>query len=755
MKRIALLILSFTCFTAFAQQGIMSGRVINSQGSPIGDATIVNTQNNQTYTANPEGVFSLENVCVSQKLRLIISAPGFKSLDTSFTLASSGKMVILVLHPISDKMLEEVVVSGSREAMYRANVAQKIEVISGKMFRVAGAVTMGEGLCFSPGLRVETNCQTCNFTQLRMNGLAGDYSQILVNSRPLFTGLTGLYGLDQFPPSVIERIEVIRGGGSVLYGANAIAGTVNIITRKPVANETDIELTGRLVGGKATGYNLTAVSSLIGNGGKSGVTFNINARQQQPFDANNDGFSEIPKISGLNAGINAFKTWRERHELEIWTYAIAEERFGGDNLSGPPELTTQSEFRRQLTTMGGADYKYLQKDGNGSLRFYTSGQFTQRRHYTGINGEDGWGNTRAGTFQLGGQWNRRWKHGRWRHAFVSGAEAIADNTFDEIKAFNYLIDQQTRQIGIFIQDDLSIGERWKLSAGYRMNFHNFLETPVSTPRLSVQHLTPTGWNFRAGYAIGFKPPQAFEADMHIAFAGGGISRIVIDPALVSEKSQSWTASVTKTLSGEDYKWEWSMDGFYTKLANPFVLVENGLDSLGNLTLLRTNGPNAQVYGISLSARRVTTRGFEVDGGITMQRNFYDSAIVWSEEAESTANFLRTPNIYGYMLANVPLTKQLALNTTLTITGPMYVPHFGGAPGVPDDRLVHTQSFFDWSLRMIWKFKRLKGIQADVGVRNILNSYQSDFDTTKNRDSNFIYGPALPRTLQAGLRYSIR
>ena len=93
------------------------------------------------------------------------------------------------------------------------------------------ACNVAEGLKFQPGLRVETDCQTCNYTQLRMNGLAGGYSQILINGRPVFSPLTGLYGLEQLPSSMLERIEVVRGGASSTNGPGAIGGTVNIITR--------------------------------------------------------------------------------------------------------------------------------------------------------------------------------------------------------------------------------------------------------------------------------------------------------------------------------------------------------------------------------------------------------------------------------------------------------------------------------------------------------------------------------------------
>jgi outer membrane receptor for ferrienterochelin and colicins len=97
-------------------------------------------------------------------------------------------------------------------------------VLGKSTLQAVEANNIAEGLNFQPGLRVETDCQTCNYTQLRMNGLGGSYSQILMNSRPIFSPLIGLYGLEQIPASMVERIEVVRGGGSALYALVLLVG---------------------------------------------------------------------------------------------------------------------------------------------------------------------------------------------------------------------------------------------------------------------------------------------------------------------------------------------------------------------------------------------------------------------------------------------------------------------------------------------------------------------------------------------------
>lgn len=111
-------------------------------------------------------------------------------------------------------MLDQMVVTSSKTEVKRRESASLINVVSANTLLNVGACTLADGLDFQPGVRVENDCQNCGFTQVRINGLDGHYSQILMNSRPVFSALTGVYGLEQIPANMIERIEVMRGGGS-------------------------------------------------------------------------------------------------------------------------------------------------------------------------------------------------------------------------------------------------------------------------------------------------------------------------------------------------------------------------------------------------------------------------------------------------------------------------------------------------------------------------------------------------------------
>ncbi len=220
--------------------------------------------------------------------------------------------------------LEEVTVTGNRNEVNRRESPIVVSTLTPKMFQNTNSTTVSEGLSFTPGIRTEVNCQNCGFNQVRMNGLEGPYSQILINSRPIFSGLAGVYGLELIPTNMIERIEIVRGGGSAMYGSNAIAGTINLILRDPINNTyelgSDIGIAGVGLGDNITpalDYKIHMNTSLVSANSKSGVSVYGFYRNREPFDANGDEFSELSKINNITIGTRFFHRTSKRSKLAL------------------------------------------------------------------------------------------------------------------------------------------------------------------------------------------------------------------------------------------------------------------------------------------------------------------------------------------------------------------------------------------------------------------------------------------------------
>ena len=701
----------------------------------------------------------LLEVPISRELESIdikINYLGFYAIDTLVNYSKGMESILLEMRPLS-LLMTEFVVSGTRTNKRRLESPVAIQVLSGKTLGKVNASNLAEGMCFQPGLRVESNCQTCNYTQLRINGLGGSYSQILIDSRPVFSSIMSLYSLEQIPSNQIERIEVVRGGGSILYGANAIAGTVNVITKEPQSNSWSIAEQVGLVGGQSFNHQLNLNGTVLSTNGKQGFSVFAHNKYRGAYDHNGDGFSELPLLQQTSFGGKWFLKLAPQHKLEANIWKIDAYRRGGDQLDLPADQAEQSEERDHQILAGGVNYVYQSNDKKTSGSTYFSFQQTNRKHYTGIAQSDGWGNTSSYTLVGGAQYNRIWRNKLGEQLMTIGVEHQQDYTFDAIPAYNYLIDQLVDLTGIFIQTDWSINSKWSLLFGARQNWHTNLSSSILTPRLNLLYKANDKHQLRLSYAQGFKPAQAFEADMHIAFSGGGISRIEVDNDLIPETSDSYTATWDFNQANSQYIYGFTCAGFYTRLHHAFTLQETGADLLGNQVLLRSNGSDAIVRGISLDARLNIKDWFQVESGITIQDAFFEDAVSWSSELPGEKTFLRTPAQYGYFNLGIRPDKELNATIAWVYTGSMLVPHFGGSPEQMHDELIQSPSFNDINIQLEYLMKlpyKPTNSTWRLGITNLLNAYQNDFDTGPFRDSNYIYGPLSPRSYTHGLILSL-
>ncbi|QOW10241.1 TonB-dependent receptor [Kaistella flava (ex Peng et al. 2021)] len=662
--------------------------------------------------------------------------------------------------------IDQVVITGTRTPKRKTDSPVIVNLINSKTLDQVVATTLSEGLKYQPGLRVETDCQTCNYTQLRINGLQGGYSQILINSRPLFSPLMGLYGMEQIPTNMIDRIEVVRGGVSALYGSSAIGGTVNVITKIPDGNNFSFTNTLQSIKGQTIDNIITGNASFVNEARNMGVSLFVNNRNRGQYDANGDNYSELPELKDNTFGANFFFKPAQNQKLELSFSSINEYRFGGEIVDKPAYLAKQSEERTHHILMGSADYSISFNDNKNSLSIYYGGQKTDRKHYTGINPDDPaelaaffanppYGTSDVITHQGGIQFNNKFeKFLIGSSTLTAGAEYVYDSVFDEIDAYRYEIDQTTRNFGAYVQNDWDLSENVNFLAGARLDKHNLVEHAILSPRLSLLYKGLTNTQFRAGWGTGFRAPQAFDTDLHIAFAGGGVSRIGLSQDLKEERSNSFTGSVNYDKATEHFIAGFTVEGFYTKLKDAFFQFPLGEDEFGQIFEKR-NGDNAVVKGITIEARANFDYVVQLDAGFTFQKSQFKSPVENIEGLESKREFLRTPNNYGYATLSYTPTKNWNITANGVFTGNMLLIHVAGeGTGQNVDEYFKTKSFTDIGLRAGHTFnlpKMKSGIEVFGGMKNIFDSYQKNFDTGKNRDSNFIYGPNMPRTLFLGLR----
>ena len=324
---------------------------------------------------------------------------------------------------------------------------------------------------------------------------------------------------------------------------------------------------------------------------------------------------------------------------------------------------------------------------------------------------------------------------------------------DEISTYNYLVDQKVLTQGVFFQSDWELTESFNLLSGARFDKHSLLDNIVVSPRLSFLYKLRKETQFRLSYSTGFRAPQAFDTDLHMAFSGGGISRIILADDLKQERSRSLSTSLNYDKATEEYVYGFTLEGFYTHLKDAFYQDPTGdSDSYGDIFVKR-NGPGATVKGLTMEFRANLKGKIQLESGFTLQESLYDEAIAYSENLPLKKEFLRSPDYYGYATLSYNPNSKISFAANLVHTGAMSLIHLAGAPGQLEDEFLESPVFNAIGIKstyiQVLKESGIK-IEYSVGVKNLTNDFQQEFDSLKNRDSNFIYGPSLPRTIYFGL-----
>lgn len=702
------------------------------------------------------GHFFLKNLPEGEHT-IVASGIGYKTLEKKINIKRDETIEVNFEVEKDVFQLSSVVISANRNEVNRREASTIVNVISPMVFANTNSQCLAQGLNFQPGLRVENNCQNCGFSQVRINGLDGPYSQILIDSRPIFSSLAGVYGLEQIPTNMIERVEVIRGGGSALFGSSAIGGVINIITKEPTANTVTIANTTNLISGKKADINTNFNASVVSDDFKTGVMFFGASRQRSPFDYDGDGFTEITKINMRNLGFRAYYKPNNSSKLSFEYHNLGEFRRGGNKIDLPAHQADIAEQIDHNINTGGIKYEIFSKDLKHRFNVYSSAQNIQRKSYYGTQQDpNAYGNTKNTTFVIGTQYTHDIDTLLFLPADLTfGTEFNSDEINDVIPGYNRVFDQNINIFSFYAQNE------WKsallsILAGARLDKHSFIDNPIVSPRLNFRY-TPKEWvALRTSFSTGFRAPQSFDEDLHIAILRGEAALVELAPDLKTERSYSISASADFYKNFGKIETNFLIEGFYTSLDNVFVLEEIGSNPFNNVIFEKRNGSGALVKGINLEGKIVPTEKLFLQFGMTLQKSEYKEPETWSTNTniQPQKRMFRTPSKYGYLTANYEVSKPLMIALSGTYTGSMLVQHFAGY--IQEDRERETPNFFDINLKASYDFKINSSakMQINGGVQNIFNSYQKDFDKGELRDASYIYGPSLPRTYFFGMKLMI-
>lgn len=756
---IVMLVLACVSMSLYAVNPIKEGNmiaghvIVKGTEESIPFATVMILGTNRGAVSNEEGQFEFRKLAAG-KYTLRVQVMGYKTQEKTITVSAEATSVVHFQMEEESFMTDEVVVSANRNEVSRKAAPVVVNVMSAKLFETVNSTDLAKSLNFQSGLRVENNCQNCGFPQVRINGLEGPYSQILINSRPIISALSGVYGLEQIPVNMIERVEVVRGGGSALFGANAVGGTINIITKDPINNSFQVASTMSNMNGKSWEQYMGGNVSLVAKDNSYGIALYETYRNRNPYDADGDGFSELGKLNMNTFGMRAYYRPNYFSRINVEYHTTNEFRRGGNKFNLQPHESDITEQTKHIINSGGLSYDRYWGEKH-KMSVYGSIQHTDRNSYYGAQQDmNAYGKTNDLTWVVGGMYVGNMDRCLFAPAtFTGGVEYQSNSLHDVMTGYHRDMQQDVRIAGGFVQNEWRLN-RWTMLVGARLDKHNLIDHPIFSPRVNFLYKPSDNLQARLTYSTGFRAPQAYDEDLHVTAVGGEGVQIRLAEGLREERSNSFSGSVDWSFPMGHWQSNILLEGFYTDLHHVFVLEDIGLDENGDKIKERRNGSGAKVYGVNLDAKVAHGREAQLQLGFTVQRSRYNRAEIWTsegEEEQTTKRMPRTPDYYGYFTFTSAPLKSFDFSLSGTYTGKMIVPHMAGY--IEKSRMEHTPQFVDLNLKLNYTFVLKDHIKMQVngGVQNIFNSFQKDLDKGEFRDAGYFYGPTQPRTYFVGIK----
>jgi len=683
---------------SFGQTHKISGTVLSSEGEKLSFATIIIQGTQEGTTTDIEGNFSFSTS--KKDAALIASYIGYDS-DTLYWV--KGKTISFRLKS-SSAVLDEVVVSGTMKEVTRMNSPVPIEVYTPTFFKRNPTPNLFTALENVNGVRPQLNCNVCNTGDIHINGMEGPYTMVMIDGMPIVSALSTVYGLMGIPNNMVQRIEVVKGPASTLYGSEAVGGLINVITKNPETaarfsfdvntthyQDLNIDLGTRLKFGKATGL-------------LSANVFHFD----KIWDINGDNFTDVT----LQKRVSIFNKWnfrrKENRASSIAIRYVWEDRWGGELQWTPTFRGGDSIYGENIKT------KRLELIGNYQLP--TKEKITFAYSYNLHDQNSVYGTTYYLAKQQIGFTQLTWDKSLKNHDLLAGIAFrytyYDDNTPVTADGENININRPSQVYlpGIFIQDEITLSAKQKLLAGVRYDY-NSDHGSIFTPRLNYKWTPNDNNTLRLGFGNGFRVANVFSED-HAALTGA--REVVIAADLQPEKSYNFNVNHTTRLFPSFGFVTLDASIFYTYFTNRIVA---DLFTDVNKVIFDNLDGHSVSQGATLNAEFNFTNGLKVMAGGTYMDVFIKEKN--QNGIEIKEKQIQTPDFTGTWTVSYTFPKwNITLDYTGNITGPMRL------PVVPNDyRPEYSPWFSIQNLQMTKRFK--SGLEIYGGLKNLLNYIPGD------------------------------
>lgn len=732
IQLINLLFFLFLSSTIFAQEAQITGIVSDESGGlPFCNIHIKNSRIGTTSDSN--GNYSLNNI-EPGSYTLIASFVGYIS-EKKQIIINKGETLKLNFNLISSSRLDEIVVTGTMKETYVSSSPVKIDVVTSKQldtYLPSAASSVIESVQLVNGVQEVVACGVCYTNNISVNGLPGSYTAILMDGTPIYGSLASVYGLNGIPNMIIDRFEVIKGPSSTLYGSEAVAGVINIITKNP-ENQPMISADLMTSTHEEVFGNLAMAPSI----GKSNAYIGLNFGYANHYADNNlDGFGDGVNSDHISI-FSKFNVFRPSDKI----FSIAAKYYYEDRRNGVEAFLKDRAYK----TIRGNDEIYGESiytnryelfgtyalDTRANLKIdYSLSNHDQNSYY----GDQFFEASQQIAFG-----NFIWSFDHKNHDFLIGStlryDAYDDNTLaTETEIDGVVTNAPNNQFvpGIFVQDEYRVSEKFTFLGGLRIDHHKN-HGLIYAPRLNVKAKTSDWTTFRFNFGTGFKVVNLFTEDH--AFVTGQ-REVLITEDLQPESSYNFSLNYNQVYTGLGGSGSIDVEGFYTHFTNKII---PDYDSPG-LIIYENSSGFARSMGIGLNLNHSFTFPMSLNVGLNLLNSTETDIAI--DGSESTSDILFAPAWSGVITANYEIKRhRITLAYNAQLTGQMALPEVYDldATGVPLNDPRPTTSI-PFSVHQIQVSKLIKNnYSLYFGVNNLFNYIQTESPLVGYNDPNYAPG----------------
>ena len=664
----------------------VNGRVL-SEGQPLEGVSVLLKGSSIGTITNARGFFNLDFTKIKNQ-KLVFSYIGYKPLLKSISHQTTDLGIIELK---SDTSLEEVVISGTLKPVSKLDSPVPVEVYSQTFFKANPTASVFEALENINGIRPQLNCTVCNTGDIHINGQEGSYTMVLIDGLPLVSGLSTVYGLSGIPQSLIERVEVVKGPASTIYGSESIGGVINLITKLPenaprLSVDSFVSSWGEVNTDLSYKYMMTQNTE-----GLFGVNY---FNYSNPVDNNGDGFTDLT----LQDRISIFNKLAIGDRLSLASRFLYEDRWGGQvnwspNYRGGSTVYGESIYTTRWELFG----KYIFSK-NLSLNF----SFNDHRQ------NSVYGTTLLNADQTIGFgqfiWNKEIDKNDLLFGLAYRYTYYDDNTTATYDNFNLVNQQNVMHLpGVFIQDEIKVNEKNTFLMGLRYDY-NSVHGAIFTPRVNYK-LNNLDKNtiFRFSLGSGYRVAQIFTED-HAALTGA--RKVVFLENLNPERSWNFNLNfVKKIYLKQGAILDFDISVFNTLFSNKII---PDYDTNPNQIIYANLDGRSINRGASLNFNLLVQNGIRVNLGAT----FIDSYI---QNQELKVQPYLTERFQGVWKVEKKWNEpNLVLDFTGTTVGPMKLPTLSEIDPRPDYSPIFN--IINVQLTKFWN----STFESYGGVKNLLN-----------------------------------